>query len=574
MTLPPAATARTGWIGRLDAWLHAVNRRRLRRRRQAQQRAAERAWYRRQDPADPQVAAAMQARAAALGPMPALEVLMRPSNDAAAGPERVAFNSAIAAALSETIIVLPPGGVPAAHANLLIAEAVRRFPSFTLIYGDEDAIDTRGRRHSPLLRPDWNAELLRSTNYLTGLVVVRREVVLAVGGLRTGPAETAWWDLLLRLTEGAPPEQVVHIPHVLSHQRAQARDSRHQRAPAAQPADVDVVQAHLNRCAVAATARSAAEGGVHVSYAVATPAPLVSLIIPTRNGLRLLRQCVQGIVERTHYAPYEIVIVDNGSDDPDTLRYLSDLLSDPRIRVQRDDRPFNFAALNNAAVPLCRGRVLGFVNNDVEVITPNWLDELVGIAMRTDVGAVGARLWFSNATLQHAGVILGIGGVAAHLHQRLTREHPGYQGRALVAQEFSAVTAACMLMRREVFEQMGGFDEAAFAIDFNDIDLCLRIRRAGYRVIWTPHAELFHHESATRGRNHTDEQRTRHTLEFRRMRERWAPWLDHDPAYNPNASLKSLDAAFSIASEPRVSLCKPWFESAPAASVSGTPSAS
>jgi GT2 family glycosyltransferase len=308
-------------------------------------------------------------------------------------------------------------------------------------------------------------------------------------------------------------------------------------------------------------AQASPAGGVHVRYVVPSPPPLVSLIVPTRNGLHLLRQCVQSTLERTSYAPYEIVIVDNGSNDPDTLRYLQDLQADPRIRVQRDDRPFNFAALNNAAVPLCRGRVLGFVNNDVEVITPGWLDEMVGLAMRPDVGAVGARLWFSNRTLQHAGVILGIGGIAGHIHQGLPRQRPGYQARAHLTQEFSAVTAACMLMRRDVFEQVGGFDAEAFAVDFNDVDLCLRIRRAGYRVIWTPHAELYHHESATRGANLSDEQRARHAREARCMRERWAHRLDNDPAYNPNASLKNLDFSFSIATEPRVSLWKPWFES-------------
>jgi GT2 family glycosyltransferase len=212
-------------------------------------------------------------------------------------------------------------------------------------------------------------------------------------------------------------------------------------------------------------------------------------------------------------------------------------------------------------VPRCHGSVLGLVNNDIEVITPRWLDEMVGLAMRRDVGGVGARLWYGNGTLQHAGVVLGVGGVAAHVHQRLSREQPGYLGRARVAQEFSAVTAACMVLRRDVFEQVGGFDEATFAVDFNDIDLCLRIRTAGYRIIWTPHAELYHHESATRGANISPEQRARHAREFAAMRERWSAWLDHDPAYNPNASLKNRDFEFTIADAPRVSLLHPWFES-------------
>jgi GT2 family glycosyltransferase len=286
----------------------------------------------------------------------------------------------------------------------------------------------------------------------------------------------------------------------------------------------------------------------------------VSLIIPTRNGLQLLRQCVQSVVDKTHYARYEIVIVDNGSDDPATLEYLQGLRTDPRIRVHRDDRPFNFSALNNAAARTCRGELLGLINNDIEVISGDWLREMVGLALRRDVGAVGARLWFADGTLQHAGVVLGIGGVAGHVHRQLPRTQPGYQGRARLTQEFSAVTAACMVLRREVFDSLGGLDETNLAVDYNDIDFCLRIRRAGYRVIWTPHAELYHHESATRGRAQSEAAQRRYQAEVAFMRKNWGSLLEYDPAYNPNLTLRHSD--FSIgASPPRVGLEEPWFDS-------------
>ena len=285
------------------------------------------------------------------------------------------------------------------------------------------------------------------------------------------------------------------------------------------------VQSHLDRCAPGATAERGIEGGVHVRYPLPEPAPSVSLIIPTRNGLRLLRQCVQSILDKTDYPHYEIVIVDNGSDEASTLDYLQSLRSHPRIRVHCDDRPFNFPALNNAAAGVCRGELLGLVNNDIEVIDGSWLREMASLAWRHDVVAVGARLWFADDTLQHAGVILGIGGVAGHVHRQLPRAAPGYHGRALLTQEFSAVTAACMLLRREVFDAMGGLDEANLAVDYNDIDFCLRIRRSGLRVVWTPHAQLYHHESATRGTARAAAAERRYQAEVAFMQKSWGPLL-------------------------------------------------
>ena len=261
--------------------------------------------------------------------------------------------------------------------------------------------------------------------------------------------------------------------------------------------------------------------------------------------------------QKTDYPHYEIVIVDNGSDEAATLEYLQSLRGQPRIRIHRDDRPFNFSALNNAAARLCRGELLGLVNNDIEVIDGGWLREMVGLALRRDVGAVGARLWFTDGTLQHAGVVLGIGGVAGHVHHKLPRTQPGYQGRARLTQEFSAVTAACMVLRREVFDTVGGLDEANLAVDYNDIDFCLRIRRAGYRVVWTPHAQLYHHESATRGRQRPASQQQRYDREVAFMQATWGPWLRNDPAYNPNLTLRGT--RFELAEQPPINLIEPWY---------------
>src|SRR5690606_24899046 len=270
----------------------------------------------------------------------------------------------------------------------------------------------------------------------------------------------------------------------------------------------------------------------------ATP-PKVSLIIPTRDKVELLRMCVESIFSKTTYPDFEVVVVDNQSSDPDALAYLAELEELERVRVLRYDAPFNYSVINNWAVSQCDGEVIGLVNNDIEVISPGWLEEMVSQAIRPGIGAVGAMLYYPNDTIQHAGVVLGVHGVAAHLYCGMPRGYPGHGGRALVTQSLSAVTAACLVVRREVFEQVGGLDEQ-LQVAFNDIDFCLRVRQAGYRNLWTPFAELYHHESASRGKEDTDEKKERFLGEVRCMQKRWDSALLEDPAYNLNLSLSSL----------------------------------
>jgi GT2 family glycosyltransferase len=286
-----------------------------------------------------------------------------------------------------------------------------------------------------------------------------------------------------------------------------------------------------------------------VRYELPESPPLVSLIVPTRNGLELLRRCINSILEKTDYPNYEILIVDNGSDQQAVLEYLANIVNDRRVRVLRDDRSFNFSALNNSAVQSARGEVVGLINNDIEVISPDWLSEMVSIALQPSVGAVGARLWFPDETLQHGGIILGVGGVANHSHKHLPRGVPGYFGRAALIQSFSAVTAACLVVRRDLYEQVGGLDEANLAVAFNDVDFCLKLREAGYRNVWTPHAELYHHESATRGYEDTPVKKERFEREIAHKRRRWGAVLTTDPAYSPNLTLEYED--FSYAWPPR-----------------------
>jgi len=310
------------------------------------------------------------------------------------------------------------------------------------------------------------------------------------------------------------------------------------------------ISEHLERRNVAGRVQRLEHLGMYrVRYELPMPMPLVSLIIPVRNELKLTQACITSILRKTTYDNYEILVVDNGSDDKRVLNYLQSLKSDPRIRIIRDDRPFNFPALNNAAVKEARGEVLALVNNDIEVISADWLSEMVSHAVRSEIGAVGARLLYPDGTLQHGGVILGIGGVAGHANKGLLRYKNGYFCRAVIIQSVSAVTAACLVIRKELYEKVGGFNED-LRVAFNDIDFCLKIREAGYRNLYTPYAELYHHESATRGYENTSEKQVRFEAESRYMKQRWGKLLLNDPAYSPNLTLERED--FSLAWPPRV----------------------
>jgi GT2 family glycosyltransferase len=273
------------------------------------------------------------------------------------------------------------------------------------------------------------------------------------------------------------------------------------------------------------------------------------LLIPTRDRADLLEQCIDSILEKTTYPNYEIVVIDNGSIEPETLEYFDKATKDRRVRVVRYDRPFNYSAINNFGASHARGEVIGLLNNDVQVIDGDWLREMVSHAWRPEIGVVGAMLYYPNDTIQHAGVILGIGGVAGHSHVGLPRGCPGDKHRAALAQSMSAVTAACAVLRAEVFREVGGLDES-LQVAFNDVDLCLRVRERGYRNLWTPFAELYHHESASRGYEDTPEKLVRFRREENLMQERWGRALLREPAYNPNLSVTA--APFSLAYPPRV----------------------
>lgn len=462
-----------------------------------------------------------------------------------------ASNSALELASGEWIVLMDHDDLLAAHALFWVVNEINRHPDARMIYSDEDKVDEAGVRFDPYFKSDWNIDLFRSHNMFSHLGAFETALVRSVGGFRTGLEGSQDYDLVLRCSEKVMPEQIRHIPRVLYHWRvhAQSTASSSDVKPYAQIAGERALNEHLARLGV--EGRSTYIGyGYRTHYQLPQTRPHVTIVIPTRNALHLVRQCIESLVSVTDYRDYDVILVDNGSDDPQALAYFDRLAQDPRFTVLRHDAPFNYSELNNLAVARARGELVCLLNNDVEVTSAGWLAEMVSVVLQPGVGAVGARLWYPDGTLQHAGVVLGIGGVAAHPHKSLAKGELGYFGRAALMQSFSAVTAACLLVSKANYLRVGGLDSSNLAVAFNDVDFCLRLREAGLRNVWTPYAELIHHESVSRGRDESPEKQVRFNGEVDYMIRRWGALLQNDPAYNPNLTL--VDEDFSLAWPPRL----------------------
>lgn len=450
-----------------------------------------------------------------------------------------ASNSALTLATGEFVALLDHDDVIPQDALYWMADAINRHPEAAVLYSDEDKIGLDGKRCDPYFKSDWNLELFLSQNMISHLGVYRRSLVEEAGGFRPGYEGSQDYDLALRCVLKLQPNQIVHIPRVLYHWRilpGSTALSPNEKSYA-QQAGARALSDFLIASDVGGRVESLPNGYYRIHPKLPNVLPMVSLVIPTRNALQLVRQCVESILSKTTYPNYEILLVDNGSDDPVAVAYFSELNQHARIRVIRDDREFNYAALNNRAVGLAKGEVIALINNDIEIITPGWLDEMVGLVLRPGVGAVGAKLWYPDGTLQHGGVIVGLGGVAGHAHWGIGRHDPGYFGRAVLTQVLSAVTAACLVVRKSVYEQVNGLDETHLKIAFNDVDFCLKLTEAGYRNIWTPYAEMYHHESATRGADDSPEKKARFSSEVAYMHRRWGHLFLSDPYYNVNLTL-------------------------------------
>lgn len=418
------------------------------------------------------------------------------------------------------VCVLRAGDRLSEHALYWMAEAVHgRDVAFA--YADEDAIDENGARSAPRFKPDWSPEHLRSLNYVGRWAVIRARELAAAGGLGALSPHDDGHELNLRVTRVLRGEQIAHVPAVLYHRAAAY--------PAPRPL-------------------------ARVRHALPAKPPLVSIVVPTRDGVDFLRGCIESVRAKSSYRDYELLVVDNQSREPRALEYLRALEESAQARVLRFERPFNFSAMNNFAARQARGAVLVLLNNDTEVITPDWLEEMLGHLHQEGVGVVGAKLLFRDGRVQHAGDAVGPGGCADHLHAGIAPDAGGYCDRAVVAHEVSAVTGACLMTFASLYKRLGGFDARNVPIAFSDVDFCLRVQELGYRVVFTPHARLYHFESASRGKDLTAAQRARTDAAASNMRRRWGRRLRGDPFYNPNLSYLQPD--FSLSDSPRVK--KPW----------------
>ncbi len=468
-----------------------------------------------------------------------------------------ASNSALSLATGDWIALLDHDDRLHPHALHLAAEAIAANPNVSLIYSDEDKIDENNSRYEPYFKCDYNYELLLAHNMICHLTILRRALINEIGGFRRGFEGAQDYDLALRAIDKVGSDKVLHLPRVLYHWRAHrgSTASSSDAKPYAAQAARRAIAEHLRRRGVIGTVEAAPEGhGVHrVRYALTDPAPKVSIVICTRDRADLLATCVDSIVDRSTYCNFEVVIVDNGSTEDATFRLFDRLPSD-RFRVLRDDAVFNFSALNNRAVQTTAGEFICLLNNDIEILTPDWIEEMLSFSMQPDIGAVGARLWYPGGGLQHAGVVLGLGGIARHIHRNLKRGELGYFGRAALHQSFSAVTGAALMIKKSIYEEVGGLDEQ-FEVTFNDIDFCLRVRENGYRNVWTPYAEMIHHESATRGVETSPQKTAQAERESLLMASRWGDLLGKDPAYSVNLSVETED--LRIAWPPRTDAYQP-----------------
>ena len=477
---------------------------------------------------------------------PRIKIVIRPQN----GHISAASNSALELVTGEWTALLDHDDILPEHALFWVAHAINAQPDVRMIYSDEDKTDETGRRFDPYFKCDWNPDLFYSHNMFSHLGVYHTALFRQVGGFRKGFEGAQDYDLALRCIEQIQPSQICHITRVLYQWRVHAESTAlaAEAKPYAMIAGERALNEHFQRTGVNGKVKLIGHG-YEASYELPVDLPLVSIIIPTRNGLDLLKQCLNSIFTKTTYFNYEVLIVDNGSDDADILTYFSALAAHPQhgknVRIIHDDSPFNYSRLNNKSVLQAKGEIIALLNNDIEVISPNWLSEMVSHALRPGVGAVGAKLWYPNNTIQHAGVTLGVGGVAAHAHRLLPQGNFGYMGRAVLTQSFSAVTAACLVIRKAIYDQVDGLNEVELAVGYNDVDFCLRVREAGFRNVWTPLAELYHHESATRGSDVTPVNKARLDTEVAYMKQRWGALLQNDPAYSPNLTLGGDDFSFA-----------------------------
>lgn len=447
-------------------------------------------------------------------------------------------NAALEMAEGEFVGLLDHDDLLAPNALYEVVRALEADRELDAVYTDEDKVTTELDEHfQPHLKPDFNLDLLRSNNYICHFFVVRRSIVKKAGGFRQEFDGAQDHDFIFRCVEIA--RKVGHIPEILYHWRTHKASTADNPASKMYAFDAGkrAIEAHLERTGTEGVVTHTPDlGFFRVKYPVQGN-PLVSIIIPNKDEKETLKDCIESIRKKTEYENYEIIIVENNSTTEEIFQYYKELSQDPRIRLLRWKKEFNYSAINNYGVSHARGEYLLFLNNDVKIITPGWIKEMLGVCQRPEVGAVGVKLIYPDNTIQHAGCVIGIGGIAGHMFVDMPANRTGYLHKASILQDMSAVTAACMMMKRTAFEEAGGFTEK-LSVAFNDVDLCLKVRKNKKLIVYDPYVELYHMESKTRGAEDSTEKVRRFQEEIEYMRCQWIDILKNgDPYYNKNLSL-------------------------------------
>lgn len=482
-----------------------------------------------------------------------IKVIQREKN----GHISAASNSSLGLATGEWVAFLDHDDLLHPAALFCVVQCLQENSQLEFIYTDEDKIGSDGKRYQPHFKPDYNQSLLTSQNYFNHLSIIKRTLVEEVKGFRLGYEGAQDYDLFLRCIEKIQPKEIFHIPFPLYSWRASSGSAAKtpQAKNYAEDAGKRALDDHFRRSKEdVLVSRGACPTTYHSERPVPHPSPLVSIIIPTRDGGKYLNNCLSSLHELTAYPNFQVTILNNGSTDDETLEILSCYKAKGLIEVLDNADPFNFSALNNLGVANSQGELVCLLNDDIEVVSEKWLNEMVSQLLSPEVGVVGAKLLYPDSSVQHAGIVTGIGGIAGHGHKHFPSVHDGYFCRLKVVHDVGAVTGACLLTSRKLWDQLGGLDEESLRVAFNDVDYCLRARSLGKRIIWTPYAELIHHESKTRGLDITKEKVERLHEETKVMKERWGEFLLKDPAYNPNLSLDT--ESFDIADWPRS--LPPW----------------
>lgn len=468
------------------------------------------------------------------------------------GKDTVTYTNTLEEAIQKSsgdfITLLAAGDQLSPTAFYMAAYVLNAHPQLEVIYSDEDMLDDKGNRQLPWFKGAWNIDLLYAQDYISRLALYRLSALRSVFGRCTYPTvDKTLYALSLHLTAKITKDHILHIPFILYHKKENYFSGHYQVLK-------DFMDTHHPKKLVSYSSNEA----VHIIHPLPAHLPSITIIIPTKDNAYYLRHAVNSILALTDYPNYQVLIIDHESTNPHILQLFALWGSESKIRIIPYNGEFNFSAINNFAVSHCQSDLVCFMNDDTEVITSDWLREMISHAIRPDIGVVGCKLLFANGELQHAGVILGVSAIASHYFYRLGTNRKSYHNRENLAQEVSAVTAACMVIRRELFQKIGGFDAEQLAVTFNDVDLCLRLKKHGYRIIYTPFAILYHAESSSRGADSSPAKQQRFAKEVAIMKKRWVSLIHNDPFYSLNLNLHKGD--FTPAFPPR--LGKPWLKNA------------